>query len=311
MLAFGPDGFLYIAVGDGGGSNDTPNNAQNIQSLLGKILRIDVDRADTVAGTLYASPPDNPYVRLAGRDEIFSIGWRNPWRFSFDRISGQAWVGDVGQGAREEVNSPIAKGGNYGWRVYEGTQCTGNDPALCTPTNYIAPTLEYNHTSGRCSVTGGYVYRGARGALPPGTYVYADYCTGEIFAWNGSVQTLLLDTALNISSFGEDEQGEIYVVGLGGTVSRIAPDSTCTFTLTPRRARFPAAGGNGSISVNAPAGCAWTASSNAAWLTLTGAAAGSGNGTVTYAVAPYAGPLNRRNGTIVLGGKSHTVTQTK
>jgi len=221
MLAFGPDGYLYIGVGDGGSGNDPPNNAQNIDVLLGKILRIDVDHPDPIGGTPYSSPGDNPYVGRTGRDEIFALGWRNPWRFSFDRVTHQQWVADVGQNAREEVDTPIVKGGNYGWRVYEGSACTSNDPALCTPANYLFPVFDYAHTGGRCSITGGYVYRGTQGVLPSGTYVYADYCSGEIFAWNGAAQTLLLDTASNISSFGEDEQGELYVVGIAGTVSKI------------------------------------------------------------------------------------------
>ena len=230
MLAFGPDGYLYIGVGDGGSANDPPSNAQNVQVLLGKILRIDVDRADAAAGTPYSSPPDNPFVNVSGRDEIFAYGLRNPWRFSFDRATGQVWVGDVGQSAREEVDTPLVKGGNYGWRVFEGTLCTNNDPSLCNPANYIAPRFEYAHTGGRCSITGGYVYRGASGALPAGTYVYGDYCTGEIFAWNGSTQTLLLDTAYNISSFGENQQGELYVVDLNGTIGRIVASAAATTT---------------------------------------------------------------------------------
>ena len=224
MLAFGPDGYLYVGVGDGGGANDTGNNAQNINTLLGKILRVDVD----APGVAYASPAGNPYVgSTPGRDEIFSIGWRNPWRFSFDRSTGQQWVADVGQGSREEVDTPIVAGGNYGWRVYEGTACTGLDPALCNPANYIAPLFDYTHAGGRCSITGGYVYRGPLGTLPAGTYVFGDFCTGEIMQWNGT-QGVLLDTTLNISSFGEDELGEIYVVGLAGSVSRIASTTQST-----------------------------------------------------------------------------------
>src|SRR5207249_4863737 len=159
MLAFGPDGYLYLGPGDGGSGNDPPNNAQNTNVLLGKILRIDVDHPDAVAGTLYSAPPDNPFVNTAGRDEIYALGMRNPWRFSFDRWTGQLWVGDVGQSAREEVDTPIVKGGNYGWRVYEGTVCTNIDPALCNLANYLFPVLEYAHTGGRCATVGGYVYR--------------------------------------------------------------------------------------------------------------------------------------------------------
>ena len=206
MLAFGPDGFLYIGVGDGGSGNDPPNNAQNVDVLLGKILRIDINSPDVP----YVSPSTNPFFGATpGRDEIFALGLRNPWRFSFDRITGQQWVADVGQGLFEEVDTPIVNGGNYGWRVYEGFACTNNDPALCNPSNYILPIFDYTHSNGRCSITGGYVYRGSAGAVPSGTYVYGDFCSGEIFAWDGTTQTVLLDTALNISSFGEDEQGEL------------------------------------------------------------------------------------------------------
>jgi glucose/arabinose dehydrogenase len=224
MLAFGPDGFLYIGVGDGGASNDPPNNAQSRDALLGKILRIDVDRADAAAGTPYASPADNPFAGDAGRDEIFATGMRNPWRFSFDRSNGALWVADVGQDAREEVDAPLQRGGNYGWRVYEGTRCTNSDPALCIPANYIAPLFEYDHAGGRCSITGGYVYRGTRGTLAPGTYVYGDFCTGEILGWDGSSQSVLIDTALSLVSFGEDERGELYAVDLRGGVYRLTPD---------------------------------------------------------------------------------------
>ena len=184
MLAFSPvDHFLYIGVGDGGSSNDPPNNAQNTGVLLGKILRIDVDHT---GGVPYSSPSGNPFLGAnPGRDEIFAFGFRNPWRFSFDRVTGVQWVGDVGQDAHEEVDTPIVAGGNYGWRVYEGFSCTGTDSTLCNPANYIMPIFDYPH-SGRCSITGGYVYRGLQGALAAGTYIYGDYCSGEILTWNGS-----------------------------------------------------------------------------------------------------------------------------
>ena len=157
-----------------------------------------------------------------GRDEIYATGLRNPFRFSFDRHTGQLYVGDVGQGQREEIDV-VALGDNLGWRVFEGTRCTGLDP-LCTSGGFTPPVAEYSHTGGRCSVTGGYVYRGGREALPSGTYVFGDFCTGEIFTRVGSTMRLLLDTTLNISSFGEDESGELYVVGLGGTVHRLVAD---------------------------------------------------------------------------------------
>ena len=148
MLAFGPDGYLYVGVGDGGGVNDPPSNAQNVDVLLGKILRINIDPDST--SPPYSSPSTNPFAGATpGRDEIFAYGARNPWRFSFDRQTGQSWLGDVGQGAREEVDTPILNGANYGWRVFEGTLCTNNDPDLCNnPVNYTPPIVEYAHGDG-------------------------------------------------------------------------------------------------------------------------------------------------------------------
>ena len=227
MIEFGPDGFLYIGLGDGGGANDPPNNGQNINALLGKILRIDIDHP--AGGLNYSSPASNPFFGpTVGRDEIYSYGHRNPWRYSFDRGNGQLILGDVGQGAREEIDI-VTLGGNYGWRVMEGSICNPNlNGGVCTPpTGSILPVSEYSHAGGRCSITGGYVYRGVRSSLPTGAYVFADFCTGEIFLRQPGLNTstVLLDTALNISSFGEDESGEIYVVGLGGSVDRIANPS--------------------------------------------------------------------------------------
>ena len=311
MLAFGPDHLLYIGVGDGGSGNDPPNNAQNLEVLLGKILRIDVDRADPTAGTPYAVPADNPFVNAPGRDEIFAYGMRNPWRFSFDRVTGVQWVADVGQGTREEVDMPIVKGGNYGWRVYEASECTGNDPSLCDPSRYRFPIFDYPHTGNRCSITGGYVYRGAQAAVPGGTYVFGDYCSGEILAWNGKTQSVLLPTALNIASFGEDEQGEIYVVALQGSVSRLAAQTPCTYAIAPVRETFAAGGGGGNVTVTAPANCAWTARSNAPWITVTSGATGAGNGTVVYAVAAYDGKPKSRTGTLTIAGQTFTIKQTK
>jgi glucose/arabinose dehydrogenase len=230
MLAFGEDGYLYIGVGDGGGAYDPDANAQNLNSLLGKLLRIDVDQ--TSGGNEYASPSDNPFVFIEGRDEIYSYGLRNPWRFSFDRQTGEPWVGDVGQGAREEVDTPMVSGGNYGWPILEGTICTPQHPG-CSSAGTQLPLFEYTHSGGRCSLTGGYVYRGSSGTMPSGRYVYGDYCTGEIFSWNGSQQALLLNTAALISSFGEDEQGELYVVDLNGSVSRIVTSTSAPHITTP------------------------------------------------------------------------------
>ena len=222
MIEFGPDGFLYIGMGDGGSGNDPGSRAQNIDELLGKILRIDINQSN--GAVPYSSPPGNPFFGATpGRDEIYAVGMRNPWRFSFDRGTGQLYVADVGQDAREEVDI-VTLGGNYGWRVYEGTLCTNLDPALCNPNNFVFPIDEYSHTpgtGGRCSIIGGYVYRGAMSALPLGTYVYGDLCTGEIFSLHGGVRSLLFDTNFIISSFGEDEAGELYVVELGNSIYRI------------------------------------------------------------------------------------------
>jgi len=312
MLAFGHDRYLYIGVGDGGAGNDPPRNAQNLDLLLGKILRIDVDHPDLAAGTAYSSPRDNPFVEGAGRAEIFAFGMRNPWRFSFDRVTGVQWVADVGQGAREEVDMPIVNGGNYGWRVYEGFGCTNLDPPLCDPSRYRFPIFEYPHTGGRCSITGGYVYRGSKAALPGGAYVFGDYCSGEIFAWDGTRQSVLLDTAQNIASFGEDERGELYVVDLGGTVSRIVrAEAPCTYSISPLGATFPRGGGGGSIAITTGPRCRWIASSTVSWIKVSGARFGRGNATVTYAVSPYANRTQDRGGVLSIAGSSFTVKQTK
>lgn len=219
-IAFGPDGFLYAGPGDGGSGNDPNGNAQNINTLLGKIIRIDIN---VPVGQVppYNIPPTNPYAGATpGADEIYATGMRNPYRFSFDRGgANQLWAGDVGQDAIEEVDI-ITLGGNYGWRVYEGTQCTNIEPSNCIPANYIMPIYQYANAGARCSITGGVVYRGPLNTFPQGTYVYADYCTGEIFI-NAANSTALLDTPRAISSFGEDEAGELFITGLGGTLEKI------------------------------------------------------------------------------------------
>jgi hypothetical protein len=232
MIEFGPDGFLYISTGDGGVANDPQNNAQSLNSLLGKILRIDIDHPAS-ASVHYSSPPSNPFFGApSGLDEIYALGLRNPWRFSFDRATGEIYAGDVGQDALEEIDV-IEAGGNYGWRVFEGTLCRNLGPGPCTPENYVPPILDYGHTGrgGRCSITGGYVYRGNKQTLPFGAYIYGDYCTGEIFMLYHSEQQLLLDTTKQITSFGEDEDGELFVVG--GTVDRIV-NTGSAFTPTTR-----------------------------------------------------------------------------
>jgi uncharacterized repeat protein (TIGR03806 family) len=236
-IAFGPDGDLYIGFGDGGGGGDqhgNPGNGQRLTTLLGKMLRIDVD-----AGAPYAIPPTNPFAQNAacpagGRTsgecpEIYAWGFRNPWRWSFDRTSGELWVADVGQNLWEEVDQ-VTLGGNYGWRCREGAHdfnmsgCSGG---------YVDPVAEYDHTLGD-SITGGYVYRGTQVSALAGHYLFADFGSGRIWAWiaeNATTPrqpTQLLDTGLNISSFGQGTDGELYVVNYGGTLHRISFESSGT-----------------------------------------------------------------------------------
>ena len=223
QIAFGPDGYLYFGLGDGGSAGDPLNNGQNPATLLGSILRLDVDVEDG-----YDIPPDNPGLvrNLLLAPQIWAWGLRNPWRFSFDRVTGELYIADVGQGRREEVNVQPAdsQGGiNYGWRVMEGSLPYSG--GRVTP-DMQAPAFEYSHDVS-CSITGGYVYRGA--ALPElrGIYFYGDWCSGNLWAaWrdpDGVWQNLLFSaTGLQISSFGEDEDGELYVLDLLGVLYRLA-----------------------------------------------------------------------------------------
>ncbi len=215
---FGPDGMLYIGMGDGGSARDPHNNGQRLDTLLGKMLRIDVD-----GGTPYRVPPDNPFVNRAGaRDEIWAYGLRNPWRFSFDRATGRLFVGDVGQNAWEEIDL-IEKGRNYGWRIMEGAHC--HIPQTdCDTNGLVLPIAEYRTSQG-CAVTGGYVYRGTRLRDLVGRYVFGDYCGGQIWVLTERAgrfrMTLLMNTSHRISSFGEDEAGELYAVDHAGGVYRL------------------------------------------------------------------------------------------
>lgn len=223
-LAFGPDGYLYIATGDGGGGGDRHGeigNGQDLTTLLGKLLRIDAGQGS------YTVPNSNPFVdNPDAEDEIWAYGLRNPWRFSFDRDTGDLYMGDVGQNAYEEINFQVAAsegGENYGWRITEGFHCF-NPRDNCDETGLTEPVLEYAHDLGS-SVTGGYVYRGA--ALPElvGTYLYGDFGSGRVWQAKqengGWTNDLLMDTGFNISSFGEDEAGELYLVDIGGSVHRL------------------------------------------------------------------------------------------
>ncbi len=240
-LVFGPEDYLYIGMGDGGGTGDPQNNAQNLGTILGKMLRIDVDGDDfpNDPNRNYVIPPDNPFAGVPGaRQEIWALGFRNPWRFSFDRLTGDLFLGDVGQGDIEEIDfqSASSSGGeNYGWRCFEGNS-NYNQQGCGSPIDYEFPILQYTHSLG-CSVTGGYRYRGADVADLSGRYIYGDFCSGRIWGAvpnaNGIwVTTQLLDTSLLISSFGEDKSGELYVADLSGTVYKvvanvIAPTCAC------------------------------------------------------------------------------------
>ena len=245
QLAFGPDGYLYIGTGDGGGGGDPGGNAQNPASLLGKLLRIDVEielaqppptgmktflpfvfqGSPGSASPGYSIPVDNPFVGVVGyRDEIWALGLRNPWRFSFDSANGDLYIADVGQLEVEEIDHQSASspgGENYGWNIMEGGECYISP--TCDPTGLTPPVFTYTHAAGHCSVTGGHVYRGAAQAGMQGIYFLADFCSGVIWGLRQEggdwIWSQLVDTPFNIASFGLDEDGELYFTDLfGGSV---------------------------------------------------------------------------------------------
>jgi glucose/arabinose dehydrogenase len=211
-LVFGPDSYLYVALGDGGSGGDPENRAQNKDSYFGKILRIDINKDDP-----YAVPPTNPFVGQAGiKPEIWAYGLRNPWRISFDKATGDLYIADVGQGKIEEINIQKAnsKGGeNYGWRCYEGNQSYKPDGCQ-NADSYVKPVVEYNHEEDRCSITGGYVYRGKAYPMLDGKYFYGDFCNGQLFYASNQnnkwTQTLGAKTPYSISTFGQGSDGELY-----------------------------------------------------------------------------------------------------
>ncbi len=230
QLQFGPDGFLYVGMGDGGGGGDPLCRAQQGDSLLGKMLRLDVDQNVNVA-PFHGIPAGNPFVGDPSvLDEVWALGLRNPWRFSFDRATGDMYIADVGQSRWEEVNYQPAGdpgGQNYGWVWREGAHCFTNPPGTCVATpsctdpGFTDPVVEYNQlASPRCSITGGYVYRGCMAPSLYGKYIYGDFCTGEIWAsWESSpgvwTTELLPFIETSLTTFGEDQDGELYLVSSG------------------------------------------------------------------------------------------------
>lgn len=227
QVAFGPDGFLYIAVGDGGSGGDPKGNGQNRKTLLGSILRIDVDQPSDARA--YGIPVDNPFAgNTEGfREEIYAYGLRNPWRFSFDTETGQLWTGDVGQNKYEEIDI-IERGGNYGWDITEAMHCFEPESG-CDKESLIAPVWEYDHTQGDISVTGGFVYRGPTLPALAGKYVYADYVSGKVWALDNAnpaqpLNQQLLDADFAIASFGQNQDRELFLCGFNGNIYRLAGD---------------------------------------------------------------------------------------
>ena len=227
QLSFGPDGYLYIGLGDGGSGGDPRGNGQKRATLLGSVLRIDVDARS--GGKNYRVPPDNPFVAIADGceticEEIWAYGLRNPWRFSFDRRSSILWLADVGQSSWEEVDV-VKAGSNYGWNIMEGAHCF-SPSAGCDATSLELPVWEYARSGGNCSVTGGYVYLGRGMPSLVGAYVYGDFCLGNIWGlrYDGDTvteQILLVDSELLITSFGEDLAHNLYILSRGGGIYRL------------------------------------------------------------------------------------------
>lgn len=268
QLMFGPtDHYLYAGTGDGGSGGDPPNNAQNLNVLLGKILRIDIDGTGTVpcgqsTPMPYAIPPTNPFVGITGCDEIWAYGVRNPWRYGFDRLTSDLIIADVGQNCFEEIDFQPASstgGENYGWHIMEGLHCYNFDgscnPASCNQTGLVLPVLEETHSPGGwCAIIGGFRYRGSAIPAFQGVYIFGDLCKGQIFGAteSGGVWTaqFMLDPALSISSFGEDQAGEVYVCDLNGAVYRIDGVSNPVPSLTSIQPNTVIAGDPGfSLSV--------------------------------------------------------------
>lgn len=226
QIVFGPDDYLYIGLGDGGSRGDPNRHGQNLETLLGSILRIDVPTDES--GNAYGIPEDNPLIDYSDtevRKEIWAYGLRNPWKFTFDKVTGQMWAGDVGQNDYEEIDI-IQRGLNYGWNVVEGTHCYPSHVETCNQENLEPPIYEYPRSGGNCSVTGGYVYRGSQMPSLYGAYIYGDFCSGRIWAlwYDGTNVTENLELTKapgRISSFGEDQDGEIYVLSFDKNIYRL------------------------------------------------------------------------------------------
>jgi glucose/arabinose dehydrogenase len=337
-LAFGPDGYLYIGTGDGGGGYDRANNAQNPNLLLGKMLRIDVNVTDANAQG-YQVPPDNPFVDndpIDALPEIWAFGVRNPWKFSFDDPSrggsGAMWIADVGQDRWEEINrEPAGQGGqNYGWRIREGSRVEfieshrvpGTQPAWGTEASLTNPVFEYSHVAGEApiqgrSVTGGYIYRGSDlSARWRGRYFFADFVSARIWsaqvaAGTGAFSDIVDHTdawgGMNVSSFGVDQRGELYIVRYGasnaGVVYRL-----CEVFAAGGLTTFSAAGGTGTLAITTQPGCATTVSSTVPWLGAVSDSTANGARTVVFRVAPNAGGTRQTD--ITVAGLRVSVTQT-
>jgi len=338
-LGFGPDGYLYVGMGDGGNGGDPLGNAQNPNTVLGKMLRIDVSVPDGDP-TGYTVPATNPFVGsgIASQRLVWAFGLRNPWKWSFDDPArggtGALVIGDVGQAAYEEIDyEPAAHGGrNYGWRNKEGTH-DYNQSAPPAYTPLVDPILDYFHDAtlpvGGNSITGGYVYRGsALGLSYFGRYFFADYVYGRVWSLgltiNGTTGEATAagvvehtselggsGTLGNITSFGVDAAGELYLVSFSGTIFRI--DATCPVTFNPASAAFDPASHATSVAMTTGGGCSWTAASNSGFLSVTGGTSGTGSGTVSYTVASNAGAANAatapRQGTLTIADHLFTVSQ--
>ena len=289
MIAFGPDGHLYVALGDGGSADDPRGNGQDPSTLLGSVLRIDVRNASEAQP--YVAPSDNPFASDGrGRPEVWAYGMRNPWRFSFDRETGELWAGDVGQGEFEEIDI-VRAGANYGWNTMEGAHCF--ERSVCDQSGLTLPVAEYSHAQG-CSVTGGYVYRGSAVPSLAGWYVYGDFCSGRIWAIRADGQQGLegveiVDSGFSVSSFGEDANGELYVIDYGGSVYRATSVADATAAAEPPQSSpLPTAPPQDAMRGATPTATAAPTPATAAATPTPVAASDAGTGSTAWGLLPFA-----------------------